>query len=88
VTYAVVWEPEAAGDIDAAWDASTESERARIVDALSLIQKSLRAGGLSVGESREYLTERVMVAGPLTAFVRVDRINSVIRVIAAVVWRP
>ena len=86
--YVVVWDTDAANDVDTSWERATDVERERIVAALVSLQEMLASSGLGAGESREFVTERVAFVPPITVFFRIDRMKSLVRVFAAVVWRP
>lgn len=87
MSYVVVWDPEATDDIDGAWESSSQSGKALIINALTEIERLLRMNPLYVGESRGNDCKRVLVSSPVTVYYRVDLEQNFVRVYASRVYR-
>ena len=85
--YTVVWNAQPTESIDTAWNNASRDGRELLSGAVETLHDSLSTNPFVVGESREYTVDRVLIASPLTVFYRIDRLESQVRVYAAVVWR-
>jgi plasmid stabilization system protein ParE len=84
----VVWEPDAADDVDRAWEAASAAEQQAIAKAIEELQHILSTAALQTGESREDLVTRVFTWAPVTVHYRVVGRITLVRVFAAQVYHP
>lgn len=87
MSYVVVWNLDAADEVDEAWDLAPIAEQERMVTSLAANEHLLRKDPMQVGESREVKGKRVVTHSPVTVHFRVDMIQRLVRVYAARVYR-
>jgi len=87
MSFAVMLSPDAAGDIDEAWSLAHGNHREDIIEAIGVIENTLRAAPMIADESREEPLVRVFTAPPVTFRYRVELQRKLVRVFAARVYR-
>lgn len=88
MSYDIVWEPDAARDLDAAWEIADSSFRREIERAMKELHAALRDDPRDAGESRGLFEERVAIARPLTVYYRIDRRQQFVAIHTVVLYGP